>query len=368
MSRDDAAIVTGLGLHSSLGDAVTAAAAFRSGMSRARQLPDWTYFDSEEQDEQTLVGHPAMGLGDGFQGIARLLKLGTMALGDLASGVDLTALDRSRLAVLVVLPPEHVDEGLSIAGFLARLCAHANLAVDPHNLHATIEGRVGVASALREAMRRLAAGESDHVIVGAIDSLLSPARILTMIETGAVKTVDDPAGAMPGEAAAFVLLQRASQARREGRLDRGAPIVKMGLPVSVAVPEGTPPSGGGVRAEANHGKLLAEAALAAWRSSGGPPTSSGTLFVDLNGSPVRALDFGHALLRLGAVSPLGSWRQTFPAVGFGETGAASGLVAACLAVRGLARGYAGGSAALVLVSDDAGDCAALSLTRADAAT
>ena len=87
------------------------------------------------------------------------------------------------------------------------------------------------------------------------------------------------------------------------------------------------------------------------------------LFIgDLNGTERRALDWGHAIMRLRSklesdlAVPL--W---LPAASFGDTGAAAGPVAICLAARGFDRGYAPNGNVVVWLSSESGLMGAIGL-------
>jgi 3-oxoacyl-[acyl-carrier-protein] synthase-1 len=82
---------------------------------------------------------------------------------------------------------------------------------------------------------------------------------------------------------------------------------------------------------------------------------------DLNGEATRALEWGHALVRLNKhnleVDP-----QWTPAVGLGDTGAAAGGVALCAVIRAFARGYAPAPLAIITLTDERA-CAGLTVTQ-----
>ncbi len=364
---DGATAVSGMGLQSSIGGVVTAAAAFRCGMSRAEELPEWPYFDEVEQDDHILVGHPATGVAPGFQGIARLLKLGTNALKDLGASVDLASLDLARTGVFLVLPPNCAEVERRPGELLQRLCTIARLRADAQSQRTSFEGRVGIANAIRDAQTQLENGRLDHVVVGAIDTFLTAERISTLIESGEIKTEDNPVGLVPGEAAAFILLEQMEGTRRRS----GRTVAFIQTPVSAATSAAPPPPNDAPKNAAarderadSPGKALGEVLLAALRAHGSPPLE-GTLYADLNGTTPRAFELATALVQVSSALPFDGWRQAFPAVSFGETGAASGLVAACMAVRAFARGYARGNHALVAMSGSTGGKAAFLLGRSD---
>ena len=101
------------------------------------------------------------------------------------------------------------------------------------------------------------------------------------------------------------------------------------------------------------------AALEGSLSEHAPPT---LLLGDLNGLERRAGDWGHALVRLRSAVDLGHLPLWLPALSFGETGAASGALAVCLAARAFERGYAPGGHALVWLASENGARGAITLT------
>ena len=352
---DDAIVVSGIGLRSSLGGAIPAAAAFRCGMSSGQELPEWSYFDEEEHEEHFLRGHPAMGVAPGFQGIARFLKLGLMALEDLGGAIDLAKLNPARIGVILVLPASSAELERAPGELLNRLCKLGRLEVDPRNTRTVLDGRIGVVNAIREARQRLQSNQIDHCLVGAIDSLLIGARMAELIETEKIKTVDNPVGIVPGEAACFLLIERMGWAKRRG----GTIGAVMQTPSVSASPD---PEETGPDQQAP-GKALSEVMLQALSNVGGAPMTRGTLYADLNGTTPRAVDFGNALVYLAPVYPLDGWTRAFPADSFGETGAASAALAICMAVRTFVRGYSEMNQALIIISSVSGGKAALGLRR-----
>ncbi len=91
------------------------------------------------------------------------------------------------------------------------------------------------------------------------------------------------------------------------------------------------------------------------------------LVSDHNGENYRASELGHAIVRLRAdheafAAPL----VTYPAASFGDTGAASALLAIVTVVRAFARNHALADTALVLASSDGGLRGAAAIVRSDA--
>jgi 3-oxoacyl-[acyl-carrier-protein] synthase-1 len=157
---------------------------------------------------------------------------------------------------------------------------------------------------------------------------------------------------MPGEAAACVLLESEPVARR-----RSARVEAL----LVAAASGQEPNHF-FSGEVSMGVALGDA-IAQVIPQGAPFT--GDLFADLNGEPWRAYELGCARVRLSQFLSE-SVRMVLPAASLGETGAASGLVALCAAVRSFVRGYGHAGQALISSSSEHGHVGALHLARAAA--
>lgn len=367
--------LNGFGLHSSLGGLASAAAAFRCGLARARELPDWPYFDEDTLHEHKLIGHPAAAIDDGFQGVGRLLKMAQGALGDLWQSFPADKLNAERLAVLFVFPTGDEEQPLSVdlrndlMSFVGKLWRLSGMGEVPKHTRAIFEGRVGTITALREAKQMLDGGAVDACLLGAIDTLLDPVRLRALSAEDLVKTVDQPAGLMPGEAACFAVLQRSSGAqsppgRTAGVLSEPIRVSPHRPKEAAAGPGSAPPEPIQEKEPAPAtGEALGNAMLQALERGKAGPAQAGTIFSDLNGEEVRAADLGHALVRTRPRYDLRRWKLEIPALSFGDTGAAGTLLAAGLALRAFARGYAPDDTCLLLVSSDTEESGAVVLRR-----
>lgn len=208
-------------------------------------------------------------------------------------------------------------------------------------------GHVGTARALREAGEALRAGRCDHALVGACDSWLDPVRLQGIAEAGRLKTRNDPVGFTPGEAAAFILLERPALAAGGRELPPALLTDLREETEENVLGADRPPTG----------RALARAAAGALGQGG-----RGTIYVDLNGETYRATDWGMALNRIPSPG-LDGWARELPAASFGDTGVASTILAAALATRAFIRRYAVGDKALVLSSGDGPERLALLLER-----
>ncbi len=166
------------------------------------------------------------------------------------------------------------------------------------------------------------------------------AALEDVYELGLVRTPESAVGFFPGEAAAWVLLERADAARASEApaqawlgnvaLEREAFHRLSGdVPVGAAL----------LRAATSCGK-------------GRTPEETGLVLANLNGDEWRARDLGLALPEMKEAGLPADAPRWYPPASFGEIGAATGAVSACMAVRGFARGYAGTATALVLLLAD----------------
>ncbi|NMO22135.1 hypothetical protein HPC49_36125 [Pyxidicoccus fallax] len=364
--------ITGLGLTTSVGlDVVTSCASARAGVTR------WTQLDIEEADLDTLEsiplkGHAVGGFTDGFEGIGRLLRLGDAALEDLIAYAGLRSEHHMRTGFFLCLPggfhalwlrqlqllgegpaPDEVaweelqahftqqqelrrrQEGYLVPSLLSL----RKLAIAPALRSCFFGGPAAFCEAVEQAVRRIRSHELDRCIVGGIDSCVSGPALKALHELGLLRTDEKASGFFPGEAASFVLLERASVARArgarvEGQLAGASLVKEPSNRFSEAVPSGA-------------------ALTAAARNCLGASRARPELVIaNLNGDEFRARDYGNAFIRMRDTLLHEEPRHWHPPASFGELGAATGAASVCMAVRGFARGYARAHAALVLLLGD----------------
>jgi 3-oxoacyl-[acyl-carrier-protein] synthase-1 len=345
-----------LGACTSLGQIVTAAAAFRAGLQRARELPDWTYNDSECNEPATLVGHPASWCTEHFEGNGRRMRMVFAALDDFHAQPAASTLPRDRVGMILCLPELSLDDSAlepedfvhrSDRRFLDRVTQVASTRFTITQDQIVRRGRIGWCVALRQAAQWLERGDVSACIIGAVDSLVDPLRLPGLWARRELKTADRPDGLSPGEAAVFLAVRRGTEESEEG-----AVLIHMGGEV---ISEADPALPTGLAAF--------EAAWSVLTASGAAHAPAGSIYHDLNGQAWRASDWGCALVRFQARNALQGWRHVIPAEGFGDTGAASGALAVALATRAFVRGYAHGRHALIMITEENGERAALLLER-----
>jgi 3-oxoacyl-[acyl-carrier-protein] synthase-1 len=311
-----------------------------------------------------LSGHALPEVTRGFEGEARLLRLFQAGLEDLWPRAPETFWRDPMIGWYLALPsPLRIYEGLELipdeevrqeraadaqkaqAGVraheavpqrllqkAARLC---NWPVPPVVSFTARAGRAGVGEALQRAAEDIRAGRVSAAVVGGVDTLLDEGTLSWLAATGRLKTINDPVGLQPGEAAAFLLLETERGAAARGARSWGTfDGVQVGR-------ESRPWSSG----RAAMGDGLATALDGA---DPGSPEAAPWLVVDHCGENYSACELGNVVVRLRASRP--GYAQAvlwYPAISFGDTGAAFGAVATCLVLRAFARRYAPGARAVI---------------------
>jgi len=373
--------ITGMGMVTSLGlDVRTCCAAARAGIVRPTEIDTFPVRSPEDGEISGLMVHVVPMLTEGFEGQARLQRLTTAALKDLVHQTVHAPWKQGSTAFYLSLPdPRRVYTGFGLisdeeerkekeeeareilAEPLDEEWAHALLTKaaqlsgwpdKPDLRFIATSGNTGVAQALRKAMEELKTGTIDVGVVGGVDSLLDEATLAWLENTHRLKTPDMPVGLQPGEAAAFFTVEivRESSAAKAKAL-AGIQAVHMGTEARTLL-SGEPSLGEGL------------AVLMMRLVDGGNANGQVPWFItDQNGEFSRAMEWGNAVVRMIENWPvLGEAVLWYPAMSFGDTGAATGAVAACMAMRAFEQGYApAGKSPIIISSADGVSRAALFL-------
>jgi 3-oxoacyl-[acyl-carrier-protein] synthase-1 len=307
-------------------------------------------------------------LAAGFAGDARLIALAERALDDLMA--DAPAIEsglRCGFSLCVTdadtrrwLPPEPMslevirqqqrDDAKNRQKLAANIVELAGLPVPAEACRVFATGPTGFVAAVDQAMAAFQADELDACIVGGVDSLVDPAVLRFLHQAGRLKTPDDPTGLIPGEAAAFLLLRPP----RGGERDR-PPLARV---IACGEEQGEDPE---VVERSPRGTALASLMSRLVGVGAGTPETFWFL-TDQNGETFRAAEWGDFVSRGAAwLQPFAPEDHWCPAISFGDTGAASSALAACMAVRAYARRYAVSSTAFVIASAFEGIRAAIRL-------
>lgn len=348
--------VTGVGLACSLAlNAPDACAAAVAGLTRPTPLPGVDVFDPEEAEGVDLNVHAVPLLTEGFVGVARFARLGVAALADLARRTEIP--DDGKTGICIALPsgyhlrryeqeaaadppapePAPLVADLRTAALRERLVStirrFSDVTLHPSPGVTLFQDEAGFGSLLRTAARALQGGAITRCLIGGIDSLLDPETIGALQSAGLLLTPQNAAGVMPGEAAAFVLVERAGS-DADG-LTIGGVAQAQGVPF---VPD----------ADDRPAGVALSASLAATREATAGEIV--TLYASLNGASHRSFDWGCAQVRLLADGPFEPTVE-IPALAVGDVGAAVGPLSVALADHARQRGW-GGTAAVALASDD----------------
>lgn len=363
---------------SSIGrDVVASCASARAGLTRESEL-DFTIFDNESDDippVAPVVGHVISGVTEGFVRLGRLVRLGERALKDLLSYSNIGKEHLLRTGLFLNLssgyylnlfeakeqeeiktsnqgaredaysPPEmELRKDWYSYSLIPILCKLTGITLNNRQQKVYFGDHAGIASAIQDASSLLQKEQLDRCIIGGIDSYVEQDNLEIFSEFGILKTKDNSDGFLPGESASFFLAERYDRA-----LSRGAKI--QGIIESFSI-----------KAEASHrfsedpptGFALAESISETLDKSTGKGKDVGLLIGNLNGDSLKAKEWGNALVRITAKWPHGEFRQWYPALSFGETGAATGAISICLGVRAFVRDYSKTDNILIWLANDDG--------------
>lgn len=367
-SADESTVVTACGVHSSLGGGVDGSAAFRCGLVRAQELGEWPAFDEETLEEYHVAGHPAAGVMEGFQAVARLAKLGNYALSDLNTMLGVGTLSGLRIGVHLAIGTDFASSAEDGAPERAERVLR-RLEFDEASLGRDLATMLypgssfGVLHALRSAAAAIRGRDVDACIVGVVDSNLLTQRLTTGLAQRRIKTMDQPVGFSPGEAAVFLLLE-CEQSVRDRGVRVGPRLAAVSFRPHAVAKEQAAPGGAAPPSPLPDGVALQSAIDEALDEAHINDAATGAILVDLNGETRRAIEFSNAMLRSAHAAKLQTWAVEMPGTSFGDTGAASALQNTALAFLGMGEASARGRAHLVTVSGETGVAGAVLLTEA----
>ncbi|WNG13778.1 hypothetical protein [Cystobacter fuscus] len=349
--------VTGVGMVSALGEGVVGScAASRAGIVRILPLDEPRLFDPDTGEGELARGHSLPQVTGGFTGLGRLAALAVAGFRDLGRSAQVSDLSRCALYLVApndfhrrlleelgLLPEEHETRREVYAKRLVPTVLQLLKVGVPPKLQTVLFGETGIIDAIRDAAERLRSGLVDRCIIGGLDSLVEPQVAWTLERLGLLKGPERPAGVLPGEAAAFAVLELPTAASR-----RGARIEAL-----IEAPRAAAEPFHRLSRQPAMGVALSQCISDTVEALPDGGREIGLVIGALNGDVYRAHDWGTALVRLRERN-LGELRQWYPAQSFGEIGAATALVGLCMAIRGFARGYAKTRGVLVWSAGDDG--------------
>lgn len=355
-------VITGMGLVSPVGlSAAASCAAFRAGVARIGPVHGQLFEDASGDPapatggrvplewfeggpiEEEFPGHEAFALPAPpashlfiDRGAHRLIELALPAADEAWRQARLD--DRAPRSMGLYLGLDEADEPAPLADALS-----AALGVPFAVVRGDRWGRAGALAALHRAARHLREGRVDVALVGGVDSLVRPEVLERLTEGGVLKSDDHPQGILPGEAAAFLVLEAQPAA--------GVPAIGRLLGSAV----GEEPTAG--TDDANEGVGLTRVLRGAREAAGTALPAFPRVICDLNGDRYRAMEWAYALVRaLHDLEPAeegpGATERWHAAECTGDTGAASGLVGAVWGLTAMQRGYARSGTTLVWGASD----------------
>ena len=359
--------VTALGMATALAPNLPDSwAAFRAGINRVSHLETITPDFDEALGEEPIAAYRAAYLAEGYCSGAKAVLLGRLALCDLVQRATLRKDDWQRTGIVVYLsdwgllgeisapfdgdadgsetPSELWQE--DYAKLIPRMLAASGISISEDNRHILFGAHAGFVDALQLAANLVAGRKLDRCLVGAVDSTLDPEFLIAAAVKGLLKTPLNPVGFVPGEAAAFALVERTRDAR-PGR----PPLASFSCGPLV------PGEFDSRSQKSPDGDRLARAIrnlFDAWPLN----TEVAVVIGDLNGDEYRARNWGSALTRLVGHNA-GRASIWIPALGFGEMGAATGAVGLCLATRAVELGRVPQASVLTWLTDESGAAAAM---------
>jgi 3-oxoacyl-[acyl-carrier-protein] synthase-1 len=311
-------------------------------------------------------------IAHGFEGAPRLAQLAAAALRDLTSRFLVST--GARVGFYISMPScrrpltgaELIPDPIAKQFFLAEV-ADATSGLDDHvwtekvlslmrqqvgmakNISlrfVTHSGHTGFAEALAVAAWELQQGEIELALVGGLDSLADERSLKWLKLTGRLKSEANPAGLEPGEGAVFLAVERRLTARKNP-----PPLSQIR---TIATAKEDRPRIFGQQPTGN--------ALSACVGSAIGAAANLWLLSDHNGESNRATEFGNALSRV--TNPTRRLSSALlPARSFGDTGAASGGLATCLAHSAFLRSCAPADTAVIASVADGPQRSAFSIEQ-----
>lgn len=354
--KDPAVVITGVGMRSSIGqNVIQSAAATRAGICRFSDWPPVAGPRAQETGAELVAAAVTPDLGD-RDWIEKLDDLATQPLMEALwmAGFDDVGDDEgggpTRWALHLSTPSldrPGVDPD-NAASFAEDVRERTLLGLEIPEVQVVSTGNTGVFASITGAITSLIQGRAQMCVVGGVDSLLHTPHLAALDDDGRLKTEATPVGLTPGEGAAFVVLERAEQARsRQARAL--ARVTPPRLAVERQSPDGKAPG---------RGKAASQVLRQALADAPCPPDRIHRVLTDLNGERWRFLEWAIASNPALAGMPP-DWRLWHPADCFGDVGAATGAMHLCLATRAFERHYAVGDAIIIFNASDTGERGAL---------
>lgn len=327
-------------------DASMTAASVRAGIMRHEALP---FVDRAGEPMRMALAPVEAPFGKA----RRMQALAVQAAREALAALDVSALRRPVALCLGLPAPQAALDPVDPDAFVAAFEEALDVSVDATHRYGYALGHAAGGVAVEQAVRLLVTQPDRAVLVGGVDSYADALTLETLDAAGRLHSDANADGFVPGEGAAFCVLTTVDAARRYGWTPRAL------VRAVASGEEPAPLTSDAVCIGAGLTQVL-HAVLGTLRDG---ETADWTL-CDLNGESFGATEWTYAYLRTGARhgEPLEVWH---PADGYGDVGAASGVMGVALAVEAWTRRYARGPRCLVWASSDDAPRAAILLQQAD---
>lgn len=327
------------------------AAAIRAGVSGFKEHPGYAPITQADDDSEDLITAASLESIAGFK-VERLFELVTTPLSRMIESSGLSRKALSEGGLYFALPQKDVffSQVNLKREFLDELKKRLALPASKE-FGGVMKGPTGVFTLIERASEKLLNGDLDFCIVVAVDSFLLHGRLKPYDEEWRLMSRRNPAGFIPGEACVALLLE--TQAHAQAR--EGKPLLRIdGLgsdlePNSILADKSSTGSGltGSIRAvDQSMGNEMP------WR----------WVLSDLNGERYKAYEWGIVLTRLShAIAK--DHQLSVIADAIGDAGAATPAVQIGCVCEAFKRGYAPQERALIIAGNDAGDRAAMAVSK-----
>jgi len=374
-SKASSLVIYGVGAVTPLGlDADNAFAAARAGFSRATPSDMFSVRDPDSGEGQGVVAHEVPMVTYGFEGLGRLQQLITAGLVDLKRNVSPQYFEGDPVCFYIALPslkrvftggallgdeemhkdwdeqqknqPEFNDA--LVSSLLMKGLDAAGLTGQVKLAGFDVSGHAAGGALIEQAWQDIHKGDVTKAVLGGIDTYLGFHTINWLDYTQRLKNDDNPEAMQPSEGAVFVAL-----APEQGG-PSGCVAVK-----SVATGMETDSLLSGER---SIGRTFTQTILRAStpQLETASQFTSPWLITDHNGEFYRANEWGNVITQIKSKRPELETPETwFPAINFGDTGAAFVPLAIAQAYVAFQRGYSEGEHAIVCASSDNGLRAAI---------
>lgn len=373
-------VITGMGMATALGSSEMGSNAARAGISMI-QLLDYEVpnVDDLKQEAETspIKGHPYHNFTEGKAGLDRLICLGQDGLKELMETSGLKDLSKCGLIVnlsdgfhgAVVELSEAQDKSdngqaqeSNLAkkqetyrqDLIAQLLAGAGCDTQPSFSTIGFGGKPGIVNSLALAQTLLDQGQVEKCIIGAIESCLDPEYLQVCLKLEILKTEHNSSGFIPGEAGAFLLLEKQSQATKTN--SHCYAVVD-----SYHIAQSTSQRFLNDESTIDQVQCLCETLSHCINTS---TPENITLVSDFSGEPERAKTWAYTQTRLSnLLKSLEIKQSSYPAIQFGEVGAAFAYIALILACQAYTKGYAPSDNTLIWTLSDNGTSASVMIKK-----